>query len=137
MKVSDLQLPISDNPRVYKDKMITLQNMYHKACEALVKASLDAETMEATVSYIRDKALLALKDSELTNPLKIAKSKVDVPIEVTLVEDGKKDKVSITYHQAKLLFAQKRSRQLKMQKLVKELESGIEVCKYYPMKMSG
>jgi hypothetical protein len=131
----DLTLPISDNPRVYKDKMITLQNLYGRACQALVEASLEAEVMEAVVSFIKDKALLLVKDEELTNPLKIAKSKVEVKVDVTILEKGEREKKQLTYHTATLLLAQKKSKQLKMQKIVKELESGIEVCKYYPMRM--
>ena len=134
MSAPDLFLPISDNPRVYKDKMITFQNYYGKTCEALVKASLDAEIMEAVVSYIRDKALLLVKDDDLTNPLKIAKSKAEVGVQVTLMEEGERVEKELTYHKAKLLLAQKKSRQFKLQKLLKELESAINVCQFYPRK---
>jgi hypothetical protein len=134
MSELNLTLPISDNPRVYKDKMITFQNYYGKTCEALVKASLDAEMMEAVVSFIRDKALLLVKDDDLTNPLKIAKSKAEVEVPVILMEDGERVERQLTYHKAKLLLTQKKSRQFKLQKLLKELESAINVCQYYPMK---
>ncbi len=122
------------NPIQIKDRMLELQGYLENVADSIMEHNKDVGVLEATLKYIKDISLLKLQDEKLNNPIREAKSKTEIKVEVNILEKGKRIKKKWTYHECNFVLVEEKVKLDRDIKYLEELKISIDVCKFYPVK---
>jgi len=132
----DISVPLTDNPIKLKDRMLYLQSKYELLVENYMIAKLSNDSLEAALSYIKDKCVFLLPDDKKGGSAqeRQSRAKVEVKVKVPFFSEGNRVTEELTYYECKYKLVAANNKMATLWFKLEELKSAIDICKFYPTK---